>query len=782
MSIASEINRISGNIADALDEVSNKGVTVPSGSNSDDLPSLIRQISGGDGYVWQDQNGYVHLSDEQGTQTIIDALTVSGAGTSTAPTGHAYSPVTVPSGSASTPATSVTANPTISVSSGGLITATASATKSVTPSVSAGWVASGTAGTITVSGSNTSQLSTEAGKTVTPTTSEQTAVASGKYTTGAIKVAAMPSGTAGTPTATKGTVSNHSVTVTPSVTNTTGYITGGTKTGTAVTVTASELASGDKAITGSGTVDVVGYSTVSVPAGLAGQPSISLQSITNHVAELLPYARNTRGYITGVTTVGASYYISASQLTSGTKSITENGTGIDVTNYSSVDVNVPASGGATKKQINFIDYDGRMLYSYTADEWANVTSLPSNPSHEDEGLTAQGWNWTKAQIDDQLNVSLDDNIWVGQMYATDDGYTRIHVNLPEGRVHPYLGIGLSGSVDIDWGDYTGTDLLTGSSTSTVIYADHEYDYGGEFVITINVISGSFVFFGTSSSSHILKKSDNTTANVNRVYTNAVQKIELGDGAGIGGDAFHYCTSLKSITIPNTVTSIGANAFASCYALKSITIPSGITSIGSYTFSGCYSLATVSIPYSLTSVGVYAFDYCRSLEEISFPYALTSVGTDAFNYCTSLKRVGFFTEVENLWYNVFANCSSLEYITTREFLLTINDNAFDGCNSLPFFYIPWSVTTIGNYAFRNCYSLSYIEIPDTVESVGTGAFSGCYGVSYYYFWSETPPTLGANAFEYIQSDCKIYVPPTSVTAYKTATNWSAYASYIEANPW
>lgn len=85
------------------------------------------------------------------------------------------------------------------------------------------------------------------------------------------------SGTEGTPTATKGTVSNHQVTVTPSVTNTTGYITGGTKTGTAVTVTASELASGNKEITQNGTnIDVVGYSTVSVAV-----PSSSTAIITD---------------------------------------------------------------------------------------------------------------------------------------------------------------------------------------------------------------------------------------------------------------------------------------------------------------------------------------------------------------------------------------------------------------------------------------------------------------------------------------------------------------------
>ena len=191
---------------------------------------------------------------------------------------------TVSSGSAATPATTVTANPSISVnSSTGVITATASATKSVTPTVSAGYVSSGTAGTITVSGSNTSALSTQSGTTITPTTSEQTAVAAGKYTTGAVKVAAMPSGTAGTPTATKGTVSSHSVSVTPSVTNSAGYISSGTLTGTAVTVTAAELESGTKTITSNGTnIDVTGYAAVDV--NVSGGGGTSLVAIASGTA------------------------------------------------------------------------------------------------------------------------------------------------------------------------------------------------------------------------------------------------------------------------------------------------------------------------------------------------------------------------------------------------------------------------------------------------------------------------------------------------------------------
>ncbi len=99
----------------------------------------------------------------------------------------------VAAGKATTPATTITSNPTISVDSAGKITASVSGTKSVTPTVSAGYVSSGTAGTITVSGSATKQLATQAAKTVTPSTSEQTAIAAGTYATGDVKVAAIPS-------------------------------------------------------------------------------------------------------------------------------------------------------------------------------------------------------------------------------------------------------------------------------------------------------------------------------------------------------------------------------------------------------------------------------------------------------------------------------------------------------------------------------------------------------------------------------------------------------------
>ena len=294
-------------------------------------------------------------------------------------------------------------------------------------------------------------------------------------------------------------------------------------------------------------------------------------------------------------------------------------------------------GGASAppKEVNFIDYDGTVLYAYTVSEAAALTELPPLPSHA--GLICQGWNWSLDDI-----KALGRSVVVGAMYITDDGKTRLYITIPPnsmaGRpparsdVPLYISQTVANGVTIDWGDGSPTETLDGTGS---VNTTHHYDEAGDYVITLEPADGCELGLGTGSSAYCVMGS---TGNNGLVYCNMLQKGEIGRGVtSIGSNAFSYCYSLSSITIPDGVTSIGSNAFRYCYSLSSITIPDGVTSIGDYTFQTCHSLSSITIPDSVTSIGSTAFLNCHSLSSITIPDGVTSIRSYAFSTCYGVKE-------------------------------------------------------------------------------------------------------------------------------------------------
>jgi hypothetical protein len=115
------------------------------------------------------------------------------------------------------------------------------------------------------------------------------------------------------------------------------------------------------------------------------------------------------------------------------------------------------------------------------------------------------------------------------------------------------------------------------------------------------------------------------------------KYTLKNPTTIGSELFFQCTSLTSVTIPDSVTSIGNSAFSGC-GFTSLIIPNSVTSIGYGAFGSCESLTSINIPNSVTSISESAFDSCSSLTSVTIGNSVTTIGADAFTGCESLTNI------------------------------------------------------------------------------------------------------------------------------------------------
>ncbi len=412
------------------------------------------------------------------------------------------------------------------------------------------------------------------------------------------------------------------------------------------------------------------------------------------------------------------------------------------------------SGGiptAEWNDVNFYDYEGTILYSYTWDEFVAKNEMPPLPTHrEKEGLVCQEWNYTLEEV-----LAQGGRCDVGAIYDTIDGATHFYIRTST-TTNVSLSYQSAKDVTVDWGD-GNIESIPDRSSLTSKTIEHVYE-GGAYNITIR---------GT-----VTLRSENKGV---VIPSNALYKALLGENATLGSYVFTSCSALTSVSISSKASKIGAN-----------------------TFNGA-GLLHVNIPRSISATDNYPIVKSSRVKSMSIPATFKG---DAFNGASYLVhgvmgKNTTFTESETDYYllmSIFVGKENTEYSSVggnlykdTRLIKGLGKDIEDGTTEIAKFayrrysgnsiHIPDSVVSFGAGSFQFCsYVNETITIPPSVSTIPTYCFYSNLAPAFKFVRHTSIPTLSStDAFQ--NGSGKIVVPDNLYDEWIAATNWSTYASRI-----
>ncbi len=401
-----------------------------------------------------------------------------------------------------------------------------------------------------------------------------------------------------------------------------------------------------------------------------------------------------------------------------------------------------------RKEVNFYDYDGTVVASYSANDFLQLSEMPKNPTHE--GLISQGWNWSyESAIDYVSKYGL---LEVGQSYITDNGATKLVINIPKEVIKRDITLCFTQSVEngvsIDWGDGSDLETTTGNRIS------HTYKDSKKYIISLLPQDDCILQLGYEEYDEDSDSIDN-------------YDIIKSDGI--------YPSHLKEIFIGKNVKVLSGISDSNTF-LDALTIPLGVQRVDTF---GQYSEALI-LPKTCTDILYYSG---ISSNIISFPEKVNSFQHDSLrslkaNIVTIPETDASFGQQST--YSIFQN-SLVKKVIIPSSAGSVPYRCFYNCKYLINVIISEGVVSLDEGSFYNCSSLTRIELPSSCNSIGKSCFSGCYNLLEFYVKSPTPTYLGPNCFDGIPSTCVFYVPQESVETYKTTYGWLNYSDRIQPIP-